>query len=68
VLEAILHFRAFCAFTEGLREEHGGLLTEWERQVQEWEIDDSLPCPYDLPEESEFSFCHWIECQLTLLG
>ena len=51
--EAILHHRAFCAFTEGLREEHGDELIEWERQVQEWESDNSQPCPYDLPEESE---------------
>jgi hypothetical protein len=51
--EAILHHRAFCAFTEGLREEHGDELIEWERQVQEWESDNSRPCPYDLPEESE---------------
>jgi hypothetical protein len=53
--EAVLHFRAYRAFTDGLREEHGDQLIEWERQVQEWETDNSRPCPYDLPEESESS-------------
>jgi hypothetical protein len=39
--------------------------------VQEWELDDSLPCPYDLPEESECSqllYQIWLMLLLTNSG
>jgi hypothetical protein len=50
--EAIIHYRAFTAFTESLQVEHGEQLLNWEAQVQGWEADHSLPCPYEIPEES----------------
>jgi hypothetical protein len=51
--EAVIHHRASCAFSEGMQEEHGNLLKEWERQVEAWETDQTNECPYDLPEDSE---------------
>ena len=50
--EAIIHHRAFTAFTESLQVEHGEQLAEWEAQVLGWEADRTLPCPYEVPEES----------------
>jgi hypothetical protein len=50
--EAIIHHRAFTAFTESLQAEHAEQLVQWEQQVQSWEADRTLPCPYDIPEES----------------
>jgi Kyakuja-Dileera-Zisupton transposase len=52
VPEAVVHHRALCAFSEGLREEHGDVVGEWEQQVLAWEADNTRFCPYDLPEES----------------
>ncbi|KAK6977452.1 CxC2 domain-containing protein [Favolaschia claudopus] len=37
--QAMMHSRAFHAFTEGLREEHGEELQEWERTIRAWEKD-----------------------------
>jgi hypothetical protein len=51
--DAIVHHRALSAFTDGLRLEHGDIVSEWERQVLEWEADNTKACPYDLLEESE---------------
>ena len=50
--EAIIHHRAFTAFTESLQAEHGEQLLNWEEQIQGWEADHTLPCPYKIPEES----------------
>lgn len=49
--DAILHRRAFHSLTEGLREEHGEQLKEWDRMVREWTVDHSKPNPYDVPED-----------------
>ncbi|KAJ7190917.1 hypothetical protein GGX14DRAFT_537939 [Mycena pura] len=49
--KAILHNRAFHAFTEGLREGHEEELMQWEREVRAWELDSSKKCPYDYPED-----------------
>lgn len=49
--QAVIHDRAFCAFTESMRLEHRDAVKEWETQVLEWEADPSKFCPYDLPEE-----------------
>lgn len=48
--QAMLHSRAFHAFTEGLREGHAEELQEWEQMVRTWETNDKAPCPYDYPE------------------
>ena len=56
--QAVLHHRAFSAFTESLQAEHAGNVVEWETQVRKWELNHSLPCPYDLPEQS-LSSHHW---------
>ncbi|KAJ7029929.1 hypothetical protein C8F04DRAFT_1211870 [Mycena alexandri] len=53
--KAMLHGRAFHAFTEGVREGHEDELLQWERDVREWEQDHSKPCPYEYPEETEMS-------------
>jgi hypothetical protein len=60
ILEAIIHHRAFTAFTESLQAEHGEQLFNWEEQVQSWEADRTLPCPYEIPDESmsAMSLCH----------
>lgn len=51
--QAVVHHRAWLAFTHSLRTTHSAQLVEWERQVTEWEIDHGKPCPYTLPYESE---------------
>jgi len=56
--QAVIHHRALSAFTESLQAEHAGQVAEWETQVQKWELNHALPCPYDLPEQSKAS-CHW---------
>ncbi|KAJ7191675.1 hypothetical protein B0H12DRAFT_1039767, partial [Mycena haematopus] len=49
--QAMVHSRAFAAFTEGLREGHEEDLRKWEKMVREWEEDDeATPCPYDYGE------------------
>jgi hypothetical protein len=55
--QAIIHHRAFRAFNDGLRStpEYSLILMEWETQVQDWEAGRANFCPYDLPEESEWS-------------
>ncbi|KAJ7439837.1 hypothetical protein FB451DRAFT_1344179 [Mycena latifolia] len=53
--KAMLHNRAFQAFTEALREGHEGELLQWERDVKAWEQDPEMPCPYDYPKEEELS-------------
>jgi len=50
--EAIIHHRAFSAFTESLRLEHVAQLDQWEDEVKKWEHDHSEYCPYDLPDQS----------------
>lgn len=50
---AIIHHRAFTAFTKGLRVNHSNLVSQWEEQVSVWELnphDASIPCPFDLPD------------------
>jgi len=56
--QAVVHHWAFSAFTESLKAEHGGHMVEWETQVWNWELNHTLPCPYDLPEQSKSSY-HW---------
>lgn len=53
--EAIIHHRAFTAFTESLQAENAEELVKWEAQVKSWEADQTLPCPYEIPEESKSS-------------
>ncbi|KAJ7149097.1 hypothetical protein C8R46DRAFT_1009634 [Mycena filopes] len=50
--QAMIHSRAFQAFTEGLRAEHEGELHEWNILIQEWERDplEAGTNPYDYPE------------------
>jgi len=54
--QAVIHHRALSAFTESLQVEHAEQVTEWEIQVRQWELDHALPCPYDLPQQSESSY------------
>lgn len=53
--EAILHRRAYEAFTESLRVEHAQQLGVWVKLVEDWERDKSKPCPFDLPRKGQFS-------------
>ncbi|KAJ7132736.1 hypothetical protein C8R43DRAFT_895348, partial [Mycena crocata] len=48
--QAMIHSRAFHAFTDGLREHHEEELEEWERTVRAWEENTELPNPYEYPE------------------
>ncbi|KAF4568041.1 hypothetical protein EYR36_010049 [Pleurotus pulmonarius] len=49
--QALIHHQAFAAFTSGLQEHHSADLLEWEKQVQAWELDQTMPCPFDLPRD-----------------
>ncbi|KAF8869040.1 hypothetical protein BD779DRAFT_1458501 [Infundibulicybe gibba] len=40
----------FCNFSNWRKTEHSDKLTEWEDQIQAWELDKSKPCPYELPQ------------------
>ena len=53
--QAIIHHRAFLAFSESMRAEHEQEMNEWEVEVNEWEYDHDEYCPYNLPDQSEFS-------------
>ncbi|KAJ7169308.1 hypothetical protein C8R43DRAFT_876185 [Mycena crocata] len=53
--KAMLHGRAFHAFTEGLREGHLEELIQWEKEVRVWEQDHDAKCPYDYPEEDDLT-------------
>ncbi|KAJ7181393.1 hypothetical protein C8R43DRAFT_1083776 [Mycena crocata] len=53
--KAMLHNRAFHAFTEGLREGHLEEMIQWEADVRAWEQDHTKPCPYDYPEDDELT-------------
>ncbi|KAJ6479764.1 hypothetical protein C8R45DRAFT_1101208 [Mycena sanguinolenta] len=48
--QAMLHNRAFTAFTDGLREGHEAELQDWERAVRAWETDNEKPNPYEYPD------------------
>lgn len=50
--QAVVHHRALSAFTESLQAEHAEHVAEWEARVQKWELDHTLSCPYDVPEQS----------------
>jgi hypothetical protein len=52
ISQAVIHHQALSAFTESLQAEHAKELVEWGNQVWKWESDRSLPCPYDLPDQS----------------
>jgi len=56
--QAVIHHRALSAFTESLQSEHAEHVAEWETQVQGWELNHALPCPYNLPEQSKLPY-HW---------
>lgn len=51
--DAIIHRRAYRAFTESLQVEHGKRLKEWVQMVEDWERDKSKPCPYDIPRKGK---------------
>jgi hypothetical protein len=46
---AVIHHRAYVAFTDGIRSEHPGIIDQWETLVTDWESDPTRPCPYELP-------------------
>ncbi|KAF8139538.1 hypothetical protein K438DRAFT_1995909 [Mycena galopus ATCC 62051] len=49
--QAIIHNRAFHAFTEGLREGHEEDLAWWEKMVRDWEVDmEANEDPYNYAE------------------
>ena len=54
--QAVIHHRALSAFTESLQVELAGQVAQWETQVQRWELNHALPCPYDVPEQSKASY------------
>ncbi|KAJ7018076.1 hypothetical protein C8F04DRAFT_977957, partial [Mycena alexandri] len=45
--QAMLHSRAFHAFTEGLRDGHEEELQKWEKMVRAWEVDPTQENPYE---------------------
>lgn len=60
ILEAIFHHQAFTVFTKSLQAEHSEQLLNWEEQIQGWEADHTLLCPYEIPKESMSTMlvCH----------
>jgi hypothetical protein len=62
--QAMLHSRAFHAFTEGLRNGHEEDLQKWEKMVRAWEVDQTLENPYEYPEvEGAYliaKLCPWL--------
>lgn len=52
--EAIIHRRAYRAFSDSLQVEHATSLKQWVKLVEEWEADKRKPCPYDLPRKGMF--------------
>ena len=51
-----MHHRALSAFSEGIRLQHGDIIGKWEQQVLDWEMDNNKFCPYNLPDESTWSY------------
>ncbi|KIL56756.1 hypothetical protein M378DRAFT_57844, partial [Amanita muscaria Koide BX008] len=49
--QAIIHHRAFSAFSESLRAEHGQQMNKWDDQVKKWERNRNEYCPYNLPDQ-----------------
>lgn len=45
--EAIIHHRAFAAFTDALIADDIHEVKQWEADVVSWETDHTKPCPYD---------------------
>ncbi|KAG6823229.1 hypothetical protein H0H92_010922, partial [Tricholoma furcatifolium] len=62
--DAIMHYEAFQAFTNGLKNEHACQLVEWEKTVRVWEKDKSTSNDPYLVEE-EVASVHEIERQLA---
>ena len=56
--QAVVHHWAFSAFMESLQAEHAGHMADWESQVRKWELNHTLPCPFNFPEQSASSY-HW---------
>ncbi|KAJ6514716.1 hypothetical protein DFH09DRAFT_1332844 [Mycena vulgaris] len=52
---AMIHNRAFQAFTDGLKEKHEMELVDWKNLVKAWEQDHGKPCLYNYPEENELT-------------
>jgi hypothetical protein len=58
--QAMIHSRAFHAFTDGLKAEHEGELRDWEATIHTWEHDPlgSVNNPFEYLEiEGECSRC-----------
>ena len=60
--QAVVHHQALSAFTESLQAEHAEHVAEWDAQVQKWELNHTLPCPYDIPEQSKSSYHLSVQC------
>jgi hypothetical protein len=50
--QAIVHHQALSTFTKSLQAEHADQLVQWEIQVQKWELNHIMPCPYELWKQS----------------
>ncbi|KAJ7660352.1 hypothetical protein DFH06DRAFT_988965 [Mycena polygramma] len=48
--QAMIHSRAFHAFTDALRDEHEEQLQEWETTIRAWEGNKSETNPYEYPD------------------
>ncbi|KAJ7494558.1 hypothetical protein B0H11DRAFT_1716969 [Mycena galericulata] len=48
--QAMIHSRAFHAFTDGLRDGHEEDLLKWEKMVRAWEMDHDAESPYEYAE------------------
>lgn len=46
--EAVLHWRAYVDFEEGLRADRPLEIANWETMLKVWEADHKKPCPYSM--------------------
>ncbi|KZP18029.1 hypothetical protein FIBSPDRAFT_956594 [Athelia psychrophila] len=46
--EAVLHWRAYVDFEEGLRADRPLEIANWETMLKVWEADHKMPCPYSM--------------------
>jgi hypothetical protein len=68
IREAVIHHRALVAFTECMQAENENMVGMWEENVRCWELDPlTVPCPYDIPEESKLLCDQLTSLRLTHL-
>jgi hypothetical protein len=63
--DALIHNRAFVAFTKGIQAEHDNITSEWEKLVVDWEADQTRPCPYEFSDKDKSQTFDEVKKQLA---